>query len=239
MIEVVAETGSTSAELAARIAAGEDIGEGQWLVANRQKAGRGRQGRVWNDGAGNFMGSTIVRLHASDPPAPTLSLVAGVATFVAIDTAAPDISGLTLKWPNDVLLKDAKLAGILLERIGDVVIVGVGVNIAQAPLVSDRDVASLATSRHAVTRDAFAELLDTCWVAALQLWRGGGWEQLRSDWIACAHPFGTVLNVHGPDGDVLRGTFAGLDPDGALQLQLAGGTRRTIHAGEVMLDRSR
>lgn len=239
MIEVVAETGSTSADLAARIAAGEDGGEGRWLVADRQTAGRGRQGRVWNDGAGNFMGSTLVRVHASDPPAPTLSLVAGVATFAAIEAAAPGITGLALKWPNDLLIRDAKLAGILLERVGDAVIVGVGVNIAQAPDVPDRPVASLATSGHAVTRDAFADLLDTCWAHALRLWRGGAWEQLRGDWIARAHPFGTALKVHGPDGAALYGTFAGLDPDGALQLQLAGGTRRTIHAGEVFLDRRR
>jgi BirA family biotin operon repressor/biotin-[acetyl-CoA-carboxylase] ligase len=239
LIEVVAETGSTSADLAARIAADEDVGEGHWLVADRQTAGRGRQGRVWNDGAGNFMGSTVVRVQASDPPAPTLSLVAGVATFAAIEAAAPGIAGLALKWPNDVLLKDAKLAGILLERIGDVVVVGIGVNIAQAPEVLDRDVASLTSSGHAVTREIFADLLDTCWTRTLRLWRGGGWEQLRSDWIARAHAFGTALKVHGPSGEVLRGTFAGLGPDGALQLQLAGGTRQTIHAGEVTLDHRR
>jgi BirA family biotin operon repressor/biotin-[acetyl-CoA-carboxylase] ligase len=235
LIEVVAETGSTSADLATRIAAGESVGEGHWLVADRQTAGRGRQGRVWNDGAGNFMGSTLVRVLASDPPAPTLSLVAGVATFAAIEAAAPGISGLALKWPNDVLLTNAKLAGILLERIGDVVVVGIGVNIAQAPEVPDRLVASLTTSGHTITREAFADHLDTCWAHALQLWRAGAWEQLRSDWIARAHPFGTALKVHGPDGQALQGTFAGLDPDGALQLQLPGGTRRTIHAGEVTL----
>lgn len=236
MIEVVAETGSTNADLTARVSAGEAVGEGHWLVADRQTGGRGRQGRVWKDGAGNFMGSTLVRVLASDPPAPTLSLVAGVAALAAIETVAPGISGLALKWPNDVLLTNAKLAGILLERIGDVVIVGIGVNLAQAPEVLDRDVASLASSGHAVTRDAFADHLDVCWGHALRLWRSGAWEQLRGDWIARAHPFGTALKVHGPDGELLQGTFAGLDRDGALQLQLPGGTRRTIHAGEVTLD---
>lgn len=246
MIEIVAETGSTNADLAARLAAGETVEEGHWLVADRQRAGRGRQGRVWSDGSGNFMGSTAVALRAGDPPAHTLSLVAGVAVYAAIEAAAPGIMRLSLKWPNDVLLGDAKLAGILLERVADRVVIGIGVNLAQAPEVPGRKVASLAdlsgeanldASSAALVRNAFADLLDTCWAHALRLWRAGAWEQLRRDWIARAHAIGTPLAVHGSDGDIVRGTFAGVDSEGALQLQLPGGTRRTIHAGEVLLDR--
>lgn len=237
MIEVIAETGSTNADLAARLAAGEAVPEEHWFVADRQIAGRGRQGRVWSDGAGNFMGSTAVHLHAGDPPPHTLSLVAGVAVYAAIEAVAPGLAGLALKWPNDLLVRTAKLAGILLERRGDAVIVGIGVNLTQAPQLPDRKTASLASLGHTVDRDDFAGMLQTCWSHALRLWRSGGWDQLRAEWIARAHPFGTPLKVHGPDGEALQGTFAGLDPDGALQLQLAGGTRRTIHAGEVDLDR--
>lgn len=239
MIEVVAETGSTSADLAARLAAGELGAEGRWLVADRQTAGRGRQGRVWSDGAGNFMGSTVVHLQAGDPPAPTLSLVAGVAVSTAVETLVPGVTGLALKWPNDLLLEDAKLAGILLERFGDAVVVGVGVNLAQAPEVPGRATASLAdalSGRDGDQRDAFAVMLDEAWSQALGRWRTGGWHALRGEWLARALPFGTALTVHGPDGNAVQGTFAGLDPEGALQLQLASGTRRTIHAGEVLLD---
>ncbi len=235
MIEVVAETGSTSADLAARLAAGEHVAERHWLVADRQTAGRGRQGRVWSDGAGNFMGSTVVRLQAGDPPAPTLSLVAGIAVFQAVEAMVPGVEGLALKWPNDLLLAEAKLAGILLERFGDVVVVGVGVNLAQAPEVPGRATESLDH----VPRDAFAAALDAMWTQALDQWRAGGWDELRREWLARALPFGTALMVHGPEGEVLQGTFAGLDPQGALQLQLASGTRRTIHAGEVLLDQRR
>ncbi|MBB4857093.1 BirA family biotin operon repressor/biotin-[acetyl-CoA-carboxylase] ligase [Novosphingobium chloroacetimidivorans] len=237
MIEVIAETGSTNADLAARVAAGEAMAEGHWLVADRQVAGRGRQGRAWSDGAGNFMGSTAVHLQAGDPPPQTLSLVAGVATYAAVEALAPGLPGLALKWPNDLLVRSAKLAGILLERRGDAVIVGVGVNLVQAPRLPERPTACLTDLGHTVARDGFADMLQTCWAHALRLWRSGGWEQLRADWIARAHPFGTPLKVHGPEGEVLHGTFGGLDPDGALQLQLASGTRRTIHAGEVDLDR--
>jgi BirA family transcriptional regulator, biotin operon repressor / biotin---[acetyl-CoA-carboxylase] ligase len=237
LIEVVAETGSTSADLAARVRAGEAVGEGHWLVADRQTAGRGRQGRAWSDGAGNFMGSSCVQVRAGDPPAHTLSLVAGVAVHAAVEGVAPGLVGLALKWPNDLLLGDAKLAGILLERLGDSVIVGVGVNLAHAPQVPGRHVASLAALGHRADRNAFADLLDTCWAHALRLWRSGGWEQLRHDWIARAHPIGTPLAVHGADGEPIRGTFGGIDPEGALQLRLGGATTRTIHAGEVLLDR--
>lgn len=235
LIEVVPETGSTNADLLARLAAGEDVVEGHWLVADRQVAGRGRQGRVWNDGAGNFMGSTVIRLRAGDPPAHTLSLVAGVATYAAVEASAPELSGTFLKWPNDLLVRGAKLAGILLERSGEAVVLGVGVNLANAPKLPDRQTVSLASKGFAVSRDAFADLLDTCWSHALRSWRSGGWEELRQDWAARAHPIGTPLQVHGPDGELVRGAFAGLCNDGALQLELSGGTRRQIHAGEVSL----
>jgi len=237
LIEVVAETGSTSADLAARIRAGDEVAEGHWLVADRQSAGKGRQGRVWSDGLGNFMGSSAVHLRASDPPPHTLSLVAAVAVHAALEGAAPGLFGLTLKWPNDVLLADAKLAGILLERFGNAVVVGVGVNLAQAPQVEGRPVASLAARGYHAERDGFADLLETCWSHGLRLWRSDGWEQLRRDWITRAHPIGTPLAVHGPNAELLHGTFGGIDADGALQLRLAGGTTRTIHAGEVILDR--
>lgn len=236
LIEVVSATGSTNADLADRIAIGEDLTDGYWLVADRQTAGRGRQGRLWNDGHGNFMGSTLVRLRAGDPLAPTLSLVAGLATFKAIEAVAPNLAALSLKWPNDLLVGEAKLAGILLERYGDCVVVGIGVNLAQTPDVPGRAVASLADHGHTVSRDVFADHLMASWSEALGLWRAGAWDQIRSDWIARAHPFGTPLKVHGPDGSVLLGTFAGLDAFGALQLQAPNGTRQTIHAGEVMLD---
>jgi BirA family biotin operon repressor/biotin-[acetyl-CoA-carboxylase] ligase len=237
LIELVAETGSTSADLAARIRTGEAVAEGHWLIADRQTAGRGRQGRAWSDGSGNFMGSSCVHLHAGDPPGHTLSLVAGVAVHTALEGVAPGLFGLTLKWPNDLLLRGAKLAGILLERFGDSVIVGVGVNLAQAPEVPGREVASLSAFGHHPDRDAFADLLDTCWTHALRLWHSGGWAQLRQDWIARAHPIGTPLATHAADGELIRGTFGGIDPEGALQLRLPGGTTRTIHAGEVLLDR--
>ena len=123
--------------------AGERIAEGHWLVADRQSAGRGRQGREWFDGFGNFMGSTVVHLRAGDPLAPTLALVAGLAAYQAVLPHCPDPVPLRLKWPNDLMFAGAKLAGILLEREGDSVIVGIGVNLAIAPQVPGRETLAL------------------------------------------------------------------------------------------------
>jgi len=230
LIQTVPETGSTNADLAARLRAGEALPEGYWLVADRQTGGRGRQGRVWEGGAGNFMGSTIVRRGQGDPPAQTLAFVAGLAVIEAL---RPHCDGLRLKWPNDVLLGGAKLAGILLEAEGDAVIVGIGANLAAAPPVADRPVACLPRP---VARDTFAEQLAQCFAGQVARWRTYGVEPLLTRWSAAAHPLGEMLSVHEPGGARLSGTFGGLDPDGALLLRLADGSVSAIHAGDVTIE---
>ncbi|MEO0033744.1 MAG: hypothetical protein RIS94_3502, partial [Pseudomonadota bacterium] len=179
MIETVAEIPSTNAALLARLGAGEAIDEGTWLVADRQSAGRGRAGRSWSDGFGNLMGSTVVHLRASDVMPQTLALVAGVAAYRSVVASAPGLADLALKWPNDLLVGQAKLAGILLERHADHVVVGIGVNLANAPDLPDRATASLAGLGHAVSRDAFAVTLAAEWHAALTRWHCGEWPALR------------------------------------------------------------
>ena len=101
MINIAAQTGSTNADLLEQIKSGEALEEGIWLVADRQTAGRGRQGREWFDGHGNFMGSTLVRPGPNDPPAHTLSLMVGIALYDAVLPLVPDSTALKLKWPND------------------------------------------------------------------------------------------------------------------------------------------
>lgn len=235
MIHTVPETGSTNADLAARIAAHEPVAEGDWLVADRQNAGRGRQGRTWFDGSGNFMGSTVVRPGAGDPPLGTLALVAGLALLEAVSPLIPPPSKAQLKWPNDLLIDGAKLSGILLEGAGGAVIVGIGVNLAQAPAVEGRETIALSAFGPAPDRDLFAASLTLHFDAELERWRSYGLEPLLRRWQAAAHPLGTPLTVGEPGEVPLQGTFAGLASDGALQLRLADGTTRKIHAGEVRL----
>lgn len=235
MIRNVPETGSTNADLIAGIRAGEALPEGSWLIADRQTAGRGRQGRAWFDGAGNFMGSTLVRIAPGNPAPATLSLVAGLAVYEAIVPLLAEPAKLQLKWPNDVMLGGAKLAGILLERAGDAVVVGIGVNLAVAPDLPDRRTVALSAIGPAPDRDLFARSLAASFDREIERWRSYGVEPLTRRWQSVAHPLGTRLRVQPPGEPAIDADFEGLSTDGALQLRLVDGTTRIIHAGDVTL----
>lgn len=240
MIRIIEETGSTNADLIERLRAGEHIAEGDWLVARRQTAGRGRQGREWLDGSGNFLGSSVVHRAPGDPPAPTLALASGLAVYEALLPWCPDPARLMLKWPNDVLLGHAKISGILLEAVGhgtrQSIVIGIGVNLAVAPQLPDRETIALAQVTKPPALEAFAERLAHCLDGELQRWREFGLDLLIRRWCACAHPLGTPLAVHDGDAGVIRGTFGGLSDEGSLLLRLADGQTRAIHAGDVSLD---
>ncbi|GAB5347483.1 biotin--[acetyl-CoA-carboxylase] ligase [Alteriqipengyuania sp. 357] len=236
MIRTIPETGSTNADLLDALRSGEGWAEGDWLVADRQSAGRGRQGRGWHDGHGNFMGSTVVRMAAGQPPAHTLALVVGVALYETVlgfvDAAQ---CPLQLKWPNDLLVRRAKLSGILLEASGDAVVVGVGVNLVAAPDLPDRPSVALTAFGPAPDRDAFAASLSAHFATELERWRTYGLEPLLRSWLAAGMPEGTPVGVHEPDGSRAEGRFGGLEPDGSMRLRLADGSVHVIHAGDVML----
>ncbi len=227
-IRIVERAGSTNAVLLG------DIGavEGDWLVALAQDEGRGRQGRAWSSLEGNFAGSTLIQLRPGDPPAPGLSLACGLALIEAVDAVVP-AKPLMLKWPNDLLLGGAKLAGILLERSGDRVVAGFGVNLAEAPRIEGRTTASLD---RAITPQAFAPILAASMARMLGLWRSSAPAAFGQAWQARAHPPGTPLEVHDGAGQRLRGRFDGLDPDGSLRLHLDSGAVEIVRAGDVSLD---
>lgn len=205
--------------------------EGEWLIALQQDAGKGRQGREWVSGPGNFYGSTLVELRPDDPPAPTLSLAAGLALIEAVDVAAPG-QPLILKWPNDLLLGGTKLAGILLERSGDRVAVGFGVNLASAPALEERVAAALGTE---LSPEAFAPLLAGSFARLLNLWRTSESSALVRAWEHRAHHVGSKLTVHVSKDEVLTGRFGGLAPDGALRLMQDDGSVEVIRAADIFL----
>lgn len=204
--------------------------EGDWLVALAQDAGRGRQGRDWQSLDGNFFGSTLVGLRTGDPPAPSLALAAGLALIEAVDAAAPG-RHLMLKWPNDLMLGTAKVGGILLERSGDRVVVGFGVNLAAAPSIDGRLTADLGGT---IRPQAFAPLLAASVARLLGAWRSADPPAFARAWLARAHSIGTALTVHSGPDEWVSGNFAGVDPDGALRLDI-GGQIQLIRAGDVNL----
>jgi BirA family biotin operon repressor/biotin-[acetyl-CoA-carboxylase] ligase len=207
--------------------------ESDWLVALRQEGGRGRHGRVWESIEGNFSGSTLIQLRPADPPAPSLALAAGLALIETVEVAAPE-APLSLKWPNDLMLADAKLAGILLERSGDRVVAGFGVNLAGAPPISGRKTASLSPV-HTIPPQAFAPLLAVKFAQVLSVWRTADPAAFAQAWLARAHPIGTILEVHSGPGERVRGSFDGIEADGAMRLKRADGMIDIIRAGDVSL----
>lgn len=235
VIHSVASTASTNADILDLASRGAE--EGVWLRSEVQTAGRGRQGRAWSSPAGNCYASTLVRLRDGDPPAATLALVAAVALAEAVGVylAGAGAPAALLKWPNDLLLDGAKLSGILLERAGDAVVIGIGVNLAHHPNLHDRATTSLAAHGLAVAPGEFVVTLAEAVARWIGRWRGEGLAPVRARWLEQAHAPGTALTARMPDGSAIDGLFGGLDTDGALILRLASGERRVIHAADVFL----
>lgn len=202
--------------------------EGLWVRAERQTGGRGRRGREWQSPPGNLYASALVRLRPGDPPAPSLALVAAVALHAVLAPLSGERT-LTIKWPNDLLLDGRKLAGILLEREGDAVVIGTGVNIANVP--DEVEGTATALAPHATIDPALIlNALDRELRDWLRRWREEGLAPIRAAWLAAAHPMGSLLSTN--EG---VGRFEGLDESGSLRLRTEDGTLRTIHAGDVFL----
>lgn len=227
---------STSDLVAQRAAAGEP--EGLAILARRQTAGRGTQGRRWEGPVGNLHLSVLLRPAEPIRLAPQWGLLAAVALADAIAEAIPDPAAIALKWPNDLLLNGAKAAGILTEASatpeGTVawINLGIGVNLAHAPEVTGRATACLADTGIAPPDpEAFAHRL----LAALDGRRAEraaqGFAATRAAWLARGPAPGTHLAIR-REGRDIAGAFAGLAEDGSLLVD-AGGAIRAVASGEV------
>lgn len=205
------------------------------MVAKRQTEGKGRQGREWFDGSGNFMGSCVVSLKAEDPPPASLSFVAAMAVYDAAARVLPNSNKLRLKWPNDVVLDGGKLSGILLELVGQSIVIGIGVNLVKAPDLPDRKTSALCDLAGPVELTTFAEALAASFAHWLEQWRVHGLNALLVRFLERSiHASGSSVTVHDTDGTYITGTFSGLEEsDGALRLRLADGSERVIRAGDI------
>ena len=228
--------GSTNAE-ALKLARAAERGP-LWVTAARQTAGRGRRGNVWASEPGNLYASLL--LSDAAPPAhlPELCFVAALALLDAVRIAAPELAGeFTLKWPNDLLLGGAKIAGILIEAETasgrTTSVVGIGVNCAHHPDDIAYPATDLAASGVTVTPAALFRALTGTMLARLAQWdSGGGFSAIRTEWLRHAAGIGDDIVVRLPDRE-LAGTFETLDPAGRLMLRLPTGNLEAITAGEV------
>jgi BirA family biotin operon repressor/biotin-[acetyl-CoA-carboxylase] ligase len=235
---VLGEVGSTNVEALARAAQGE---RGPvWIVARRQTAGRGRSGRVWASEPGNLYASLLVELACPTAVVPQLSLLAGVATVDAVaEAAGGHLSGLRLKWPNDVLVGQAKCAGILAESLAGnetvIAAIGIGINLAWHPLGLGRAVTSLAAHGLSLAPDAMLARLDGAMRRWLGMWDcGGGFARVREAWLERAGPIGEPCTAN-TGTEQIAGAFLGIDQSGSLLLGDQEGRRRTVSFGDVAL----
>lgn len=192
-------------------------------------------GRPWESLGGNLHASHLIRLRPGDPEASSLAFVAAVAICETLMAQVP-LQPFLIKWPNDVLVRGAKLSGILLERTGDAVVMGIGINLAHAPDGLQRAVTSVADlAGQAPEPDGFLQALARHFALWLDQWRHEGVAPILVRWQELAHPRGAPLSVYLPDGERLEGHYDGLDRSGTLLLRLADGGVRAIHAGDVFM----
>jgi BirA family transcriptional regulator, biotin operon repressor / biotin---[acetyl-CoA-carboxylase] ligase len=245
-LDVVAQTGSTNADLLARAAAGADV-DGAVLIAEHQTAGRGRHGRGWS-ATPRAQITMSVGVGVADPvqvPVPTwgwLPLLTGVAV---VDAVAPLLEGTGvqagLKWPNDVLAgapdRTGKLAGILAEVARPVVVIGVGLNVTQAPeevgspeATSLLDLGVANPDRQRLVGSVLRQL-----GGRIAAWRaaGGSDPRLAADYRARSLTIGARVRAQLPGGREVVGTASGIDDQGRLCLHTDAETV-TISAGDVV-----
>jgi BirA family biotin operon repressor/biotin-[acetyl-CoA-carboxylase] ligase len=226
--------GSTNAEALALARAGE---RGPlWVTAREQSAGRGRQGNAWISPAGNLHATLLLADPSPPAQAPQLSFVTALAVHDAVAECAPALRpALKVKWPNDLLLGAAKLAGILIESEnapGFVAAIGIGVNCAHHPEGTPYPATDLAAAGALVTPQRLLVTLASSMQARLKEWgRGEGFATIRDAWLKRAAGLGQAIQVRLP-GRALSGRFEGLDETGRLLLAQAGATT-AIAAGEV------
>lgn len=226
--------GSTNAEALVLARSGE-CGP-LWVSARTQSAGRGRRGSHWVSPAGNLHATLLLSDPSPPALAPQLSFVAALAVHDAITACAPQLGpDLKVKWPNDLLVAKAKVAGILIEgETGSAfaVAIGIGVDCAAHPDNTDYPAADLAGLGAPVVPDALLQKLARAMQKRLEQWKGGlGFLATRADWLKRAAGLGETLHVRLPERE-LSGRFRGLDDAGRLLLDQAGRVT-PVTAGEV------
>lgn len=230
------EIDSTNEEARRRASAGEP--GPLWITAARQMQGRGRRGRVWISPPGNLAATLLIRPGRPAAECAQLSFAAALAVADMLSRNAPR-ADITLKWPNDVLAAEKKIAGILLESESGSdgtaawLAIGIGVNLAAFP--DDTDLPAISLKSLGATppppNDALLDLADA-FAKWYEAWRGAGFAPLREAWLSRARGLGKRIRVRLAKEEV-TGIFRDIDDSGALVLGLPHNVTRAISAGEV------
>ncbi len=236
--DVVAVTASTNADLAEQARAG--AAEAAALVAEHQTAGRGRMGRGWEAPPASALTlSVLVRPGVPSARWPWLPLLAGTAVAEAVSRTTGVDAGL--KWPNDVVVDDRKLAGVLLERVetatGPAAVIGVGLNVSlrrdELPVPTATSLA-LETGAPVDRQPLLLAVLRTL-ASLYKAWAAeeGDPHGLHLAYVRRCTTIGQRVRVDLPDGTVVTGTAESVDSSGRLVVASAGG-RQTLGAGDVV-----
>ncbi|MBS27562.1 MAG: biotin--[acetyl-CoA-carboxylase] ligase [Alphaproteobacteria bacterium] len=223
--------GSTSEE--AKLLATQSAPDRTVVWALEQTAGRGRHGRTWDSPVGNLYVSILLRPNSNVSAAPQIGFAVGAAMADAIHNTAG--ANVILKWPNDLLLDDRKVSGILLESadagdgVVDWVVAGIGVNLAstpELPVSTGFPAGSLRASGHEIEPAMLLEAFLPRLFGLIDVWAQDGFAPVRTAWEKMSMAPGTPINVKLPDGTV-AGVFEGIDevgnmilgtPDGPVQV---------------------
>ncbi len=242
-LEILDHVPSSNILLLQRAAQGAP--SGSVLAAEWQSAGRGRMGRVWHSGLGDALTFSLLwRFESGLAGLSGLSLAVGVAVVRALHELG--VRDVGLKWPNDVLLHDGKLAGILLEAQGDMlgpsaVVIGIGINLSSPPQMSrqiDQAVSDLAMCGIPLQeRNRVLGVLLRHLAGMLSEFAASGFAPLRTEWESYHALQQRPARMLMPDGTSIEGVVRGVTDAGALRLQTAQG-EQVFNSGEISLRRA-
>jgi BirA family transcriptional regulator, biotin operon repressor / biotin---[acetyl-CoA-carboxylase] ligase len=222
--------GSTNDE--AHRMANEGAPHGTVVHADEQTAGRGRLARTWFSPPGNLYLSILLRTGQPAARTAELSFLAALAVADTVEALLPRQIRAVLKWPNDVLVNGAKIAGILLEQVDDATILGIGVNVLQAPSNAAYRATTIVANGGIASVDGTRDILLGRLGLYLVEWQAGGFAPIREQWLNRSYPIGAAIRANA-GGQPVAGHFAGLDLDGALLLDTPHGRERIV-AGDIV-----
>jgi BirA family transcriptional regulator, biotin operon repressor / biotin---[acetyl-CoA-carboxylase] ligase len=222
--------GSTNDE--ARRLAAEGAPHGTVVHADEQTSGRGRLSHKWFSPPGNLYLSVLLRTGEPAGRAAELSFLAALAVADTVEALLPRQIRAMLKWPNDVQVNGGKIAGILLEQVDEATVIGIGLNVLEAPSNTAYKTTTIVANGGIASVDGARDILLARLGVHLADWRTGGFAPIREQWLNRSYPVGAAIRAH-VDGQPVAGHFAGLDVDGALLLDTAKGRQRIV-AGEIV-----